>query len=185
MSFDVSADAYVRFMGRYSEPLAVRFADLAGVRRGQWPGCARWAGLPGPAGWWPHACGITAAAAARWPRSGARCATWTRRQATSRTWPGPANATWRRSSRRPGLGEARASTLTVVVRQASFGQWWEPFTLGVGPAGAYVASLAPARRGALREHCRHLLPAGPVEISATAWAVTWTARVAREGSPIR
>ncbi len=35
MSFDVSADAYARFMGRYSEPLAVRFADLAGVRRGQ------------------------------------------------------------------------------------------------------------------------------------------------------
>jgi ubiquinone/menaquinone biosynthesis C-methylase UbiE len=35
MSFDVSADAYLRFMGRYSEPLAVQFADLAGVRRGQ------------------------------------------------------------------------------------------------------------------------------------------------------
>src|SRR5262249_59140786 len=35
MSFDVSAEAYTRFMGRYSEPLAARFADLAGVRRGQ------------------------------------------------------------------------------------------------------------------------------------------------------
>ena len=35
MSFNVSADAYLRFMGRYSEPLAVQFADLAGVRRGQ------------------------------------------------------------------------------------------------------------------------------------------------------
>src|SRR5207342_2927305 len=35
MSFDVSADAYTRFMGRYSEPLAARFADLAGVRPGQ------------------------------------------------------------------------------------------------------------------------------------------------------
>src|SRR6478672_10920982 len=35
MRFDVSADAYLRFMGRYSEPLAVQFADLAGVRRGQ------------------------------------------------------------------------------------------------------------------------------------------------------
>ncbi len=32
MSFDVSADAYLRFMGRYSEPLAVQFADLAGVQ---------------------------------------------------------------------------------------------------------------------------------------------------------
>ena len=35
MSFDVSADAYLRFMGRYSEPLAVQFADLAGVQPGQ------------------------------------------------------------------------------------------------------------------------------------------------------
>lgn len=35
MSFNVSADAYLRFMGRYSEQLAVRFADLAGLRAGQ------------------------------------------------------------------------------------------------------------------------------------------------------
>src|ERR1700759_5180373 len=31
MTFDVSADAYLRFMGRYSEPLAAQFADLAGL----------------------------------------------------------------------------------------------------------------------------------------------------------
>ena len=35
MVFNVSADAYMSFMGRYSEPLAARFADLAAVRRGQ------------------------------------------------------------------------------------------------------------------------------------------------------
>lgn len=69
-----------------------------------------------------------------------------------------------------GLDQIQVTTLTVQVRQASFGDWWEPFTLGVGPAGAYVASLAPERRAALREQCRLLLPAGPVEISATAWA---------------
>ena len=69
-----------------------------------------------------------------------------------------------------GLDGTQATTLTVRVRQASFEQWWEPFTLGVGPAGAYVASLAPDRRAALREQCRRLLPAGPFEISATAWA---------------
>ena len=28
MSFNVSADAYLRFMGQYSEPLAVQFAEL-------------------------------------------------------------------------------------------------------------------------------------------------------------
>ncbi|MGE5132601.1 MAG: class I SAM-dependent methyltransferase [Gemmatimonadota bacterium] len=35
MSFEVAAEAYARFMGRYSEPLAVQFADLAQVRGGQ------------------------------------------------------------------------------------------------------------------------------------------------------
>jgi hypothetical protein len=68
-----------------------------------------------------------------------------------------------------GLGRARAATLTVRVRHASFEQWWEPFTLGVGPAGAYVASLTAEGRMALREHCRQLLPGGPVEVSASAW----------------
>ena len=72
-----------------------------------------------------------------------------------------------------GLGEARVGTLTVRVRQASFEQWWQPFTLGVGPAGAYLASLAPDDQAALREQCRRGLPDGPIEISATTWvAVT-------------
>ncbi len=34
MSFDVAADAYDRFMGRWSRPLAPQLADLAGVRPG-------------------------------------------------------------------------------------------------------------------------------------------------------
>ena len=63
------------------------------------------------------------------------------------------------------------TSLTVRVRHASFEQWWEPFTLGVGPAGAYVASLTLDRRAALRGQCRRL-PTGPVDISATAWAAT-------------
>src|SRR4051812_31908840 len=33
MSFNVPADAYLRFMGRYSQPLADQFLDLVGVRR--------------------------------------------------------------------------------------------------------------------------------------------------------
>jgi hypothetical protein len=69
-----------------------------------------------------------------------------------------------------GLGEARSATLNVRARYDSFEQWWEPFTLGVGPAGAYAASLSEEHRAALREHCRPLLPAGPVEVSAFAWA---------------
>ena len=35
MSFEVGADVYGRLMNRYSEPLAVAFADAAGIRRGQ------------------------------------------------------------------------------------------------------------------------------------------------------
>src|SRR5688572_24373522 len=35
MSFFVAADAYDRFMGRYSEPLAPVFAEFAGVSDGQ------------------------------------------------------------------------------------------------------------------------------------------------------
>ena len=35
MSFDVAAEAYDRFMGRYSRPLAPLLADVAGVRAGQ------------------------------------------------------------------------------------------------------------------------------------------------------
>ena len=35
MSFDVAADAYDRFMGRYSVHLTSQLADLAGVEAGQ------------------------------------------------------------------------------------------------------------------------------------------------------
>ena len=35
MSFDVAADAYARFMGVYSEPLAARFVELLDLRPGQ------------------------------------------------------------------------------------------------------------------------------------------------------
>ena len=35
MSFDVAAEAYDRYMGRYSQQLSAQMADLAGVRAGQ------------------------------------------------------------------------------------------------------------------------------------------------------
>jgi len=69
------------------------------------------------------------------------------------------------------LTDLRVDTLTVTVRYPSFEHWWEPLTLGVGPAGAYVASLDAGPRAELREHCLTLLAAGPVEIAASAWAV--------------
>jgi SAM-dependent methyltransferase len=68
-----------------------------------------------------------------------------------------------------GLGQVRSGTLTVSARYPGFEQWWEPYTFGVGPAGAYVASLTEEHRAALREQCRRLLPDGSFELSACAW----------------
>ena len=50
-------------------------------------------------------------------------------------------------------------------------EWWEPFTLGVGPAGAYAATLDEEHLARLRERCRELLPAGAFTLTSHAWAV--------------
>ena len=73
-----------------------------------------------------------------------------------------------------GMRGARESVLTVEVPIESFEQWWEPYTLGVGPAGAYVASLDEMGREALRAECEKGLPAGPFTVSASAWCVAAT-----------
>ena len=249
MSFNVSADAYLRFMGRYSEPLAAQFADLAGVRGGQRlldVGCgpgALTAELVNRAG--PDAVSavepsgsfaaavrerlpgvdIRQAAAERLPfgdaafdaalaqlvvhfmtdpvvglremgrvtRPGGVVAACVWDHAGGR---GPLSAFWRAVREldpgaddesnlagvreghlaelfaQAGLGVAEVTTLTVQVRQDGFESWWETFTLGVGPAGAYLTSLPADRQDELRERCRRQLPGGPFEVSATAWATT-------------
>jgi hypothetical protein len=48
--------------------------------------------------------------------------------------------------------------------------WWEPFTQGVGPAGAYWGRLDPDRQVEVREACRARLPDGAFVIAARAWA---------------
>lgn len=68
-----------------------------------------------------------------------------------------------------GLREVEETALSVTVEHPSFDEWWEPFTLGVGPAGAYVAGLESQRRAELREHCRAALPEAPFTITARAW----------------
>jgi SAM-dependent methyltransferase len=249
MSFDVSADAYLRFMGRYSEPLAAQFADLAGVRRGQrlldvgcGPGAltaelvsragadavsavepsapfvaaarARLPGadirqsgaerLPFPGGTFDAALaqlvvhfmtdpvaglremgrvtrpgGVVAACV--WDHAGDRGPLTPFWRAVRELDPGADDESDRAGAReghlaklfaQAGLGQAQVTTLTVRVRQDGFEAWWEPYTFGVGPAGTYLVSLPADRREALRERCRRQLPAGPFEISATAWAVT-------------
>ena len=70
-----------------------------------------------------------------------------------------------------GISQIEEAVLTVRVEHATFEEWWEPFTLGVGPAGAYVARLPCGEREGLRERCRSLLPSPPFTVSARAWAV--------------
>jgi SAM-dependent methyltransferase len=249
VSFNVSPGAYMQFMGRYSEPLAERFADLAGVRCGQrvldvgcGPGaltaelvnrvgagsvCAvepsasfaaavreRLPGvdvrqsaaeqLPFPDG----AFGVTLAqlvvhfmsdpvrglremrrvtrpggtvAACVWDHAGDRgplSAFWSAARELDPAAPGESDLPGVREGQlaslftQAGLRGVEVATVTVGVRHASFDDWWKPFTLGVGPAGDYAASLAPDRRAALREQCQRLLPLGAAEITAVAWAAS-------------
>ena len=69
-----------------------------------------------------------------------------------------------------GLRQVREVALSVDVEHPSFEEWWEPFTLGVGPAGAYALSLSEGGRAALRERCRRALPEAPFVLTARAWA---------------
>jgi SAM-dependent methyltransferase len=69
-----------------------------------------------------------------------------------------------------GLHEIEDGVLSVSVEHLSFEEWWEPFELGVGPAGAFVAGLDDERQAELRELCRELLPAAPFAPPARAWA---------------
>lgn len=69
-----------------------------------------------------------------------------------------------------GLHQVEETSLTVAVEHRTFDDWWEPFTLGVGPAGAYVTSLDPKRQVKLGEVTREKLPAAPFVLTAPAWA---------------
>ena len=69
-----------------------------------------------------------------------------------------------------GLREVEETSHAVSVEHPTFEDWWEPFTLGVGPAGAYAAGLDPERQAELRELCRGQFPEPPFVLTASAWA---------------
>jgi ubiquinone/menaquinone biosynthesis C-methylase UbiE len=247
MSFDVAADAYDSFMGRYSVLLSAQMADLAGVRAGQraldvgcGPGAltAELVARLGPGGVAavdpsePFVAAartrhpgveVTQAPAERLPfPDGAFDATLAQlvvhfmsdpvaglaemRRVTRRdgvivasVWDhaggqGPLAVFWRAAREldpevddesrlagtraghlaelfeAAGLQAVEDTTLTAALEHASFEEWWEPYTRGVGPAGAYLTGLDADRRSELRERCRALLPAAPFVITAKAWA---------------
>ena len=247
MTFSVGAEAYDRFMGRYSTPLAARFAEFAGVVGPQQvldvgcgpgaltgelasrldPGCvsaldpsepfahaararhpevsvvrAAAENLPFDAGRFDAAlaqlvvhfmadpfagvremarvvCEGGVVAACVWDHAGGRgplSLFWQAARALDRAVADESGLAGAREGhlgelfRAAGLHQVEQATLSVGIEHPSFDEWWGPFALGVGPAGAYVAGLDAERREALRERCRVMLPAPPFTSTVIAWA---------------
>jgi ubiquinone/menaquinone biosynthesis C-methylase UbiE len=79
---------------------------------------------------------------------------------------------WERS----GLENVEDGELVVSAEYDSFEDLWEPFTLGVGPAGSYAASRDAVRQEAVKTEYRRRLsvPDGAFELSARAWFAVGT-----------
>ena len=247
MKFTASAQAYDRFMGRYSTPLAPQLADFAGVGSGQrvidvgcGPGALtaelvrrvdaanvaavdpseafveavaeRYPGVDArvaPAERLPFADGAFDAALAQlvvhfmsdpiaglremsrvsrvggmvaacvWDHAGSSGPLATFWSAAREFDPNVDDESKRAGTReghlaelfaQAGLRKVESAVFSIAVEHPSFDAWWEPYTLAVGPAGVFVASLDEERRTALRERCRELLPPSPFTIHARAWA---------------
>jgi SAM-dependent methyltransferase len=72
-----------------------------------------------------------------------------------------------------GLGAVTTGMLVVSADYADFDDYWSPFLAGIGPAGAYCASIGEEELAALRGACFRRLgsPDGPFRLTARAWAV--------------
>jgi SAM-dependent methyltransferase len=75
-----------------------------------------------------------------------------------------------------GLRDVRLGPLLVRASYAGFEDLWSPFLAGIGPSGAFCASLDDQRRAALHDAFRARLAVGdePFELTARAWAVAGT-----------
>jgi SAM-dependent methyltransferase len=75
-----------------------------------------------------------------------------------------------------GAGLAAVAVAPVVVSAGydDFEDLWQPLELGVGPSGAYAASLAYEQRISLKKEMRRRLDVGdlPFRLDARAWIVT-------------
>ena len=74
-----------------------------------------------------------------------------------------------------GLEDVTGRPLDIEMEFESFGDYWGPFLLGQGPAGAYVQRIDEARRKVLREDVKRRLGLHeenrPFSLQARAWAV--------------
>lgn len=78
-----------------------------------------------------------------------------------------------------GLRDVVEVPLEIRREHSGFDEWWAPYAGGVGPAGAYLASLDPDRRIELRERCRTALPEGSFVLTARAWSARGTVERAK------
>jgi SAM-dependent methyltransferase len=72
--------------------------------------------------------------------------------------------------RQAGFEDTEETVLSIAVEHPSFEDWWEPFALGVGPAGQWLAGLDSATRERLAEDVRKALPSPPFTLVSHAWA---------------
>ena len=76
---------------------------------------------------------------------------------------------------RAGLINIKEEPLLIDQAYSSFNDYWEPFTNGAGPGGAYVVSLSEDRRQQLEVRMRKRLLGdrqdGPFTLRARAWCV--------------
>jgi len=251
VSFDVAADAYGRFMGRYSEPLADAFVGALAPQRGARAldvGAGTGAAtarlvdalgadavaavdpsapfvaaleqrLPGvdvrraPAESLPfpdHAFDLVIAqlvvhfmmdplagisemarvtaqggtiAVSVWDFAGGRAPLspfWSAALALDPTvtdesgLPGARHGALGALLRAAGLRNVQEGEVTVDVAYSDPEEWWSPFTLGVGPAGAYLETLDPDQTERLKRAAMANLGSGPGEIRAAAWEASGT-----------
>jgi SAM-dependent methyltransferase len=74
-----------------------------------------------------------------------------------------------------GLENIREQPIDIGMRFGSFADYWDPFLLGQGPAGAYVRRLDRGKLQALRDEVKRRLPLSaentPFVLPARVWSV--------------
>src|SRR4029079_17491812 len=68
-----------------------------------------------------------------------------------------------------GLEDVVGGALGARAEYTGFDDFWDPFTLGVGPAGQYLRSLPHEQQNRVRDLCSAELPDGPFTLDARAW----------------
>ena len=76
-----------------------------------------------------------------------------------------------------GLDDVVGGEVTATRAYTSFEDWWEPYTLGVGPAGDYVRSLDDATRDRVIAACRTRVPSGVVRARGDRVGGSWQGAV--------